>query len=424
MPAAAPSAAEACFQPLISGAPAAAFVEAMSRLGPFGPTPALVAGVSGGPHSLALALLLADWVASCGGRLLAGIVDHGLRPDSGAEAAQVAGWLAARGIPARIMALNLPPGLAVQARAREGRLQALLHLARDHGAGWVALGQHRGDQAETVLLRALAGSGRDGLAGMARGRSAGDALLIRPVLDCSPAALEAVVAAAGLAPVRDPSNSNPRFTRARLRVALADPDGEGPATEALAAAAAAFARRRLHLRRAVAARIAEAAWVSEAGFARLDLPRFGQDVVARAALAALVRAIGGATYAPAPAGVAGLLGRGAGSLGGAILGRDGLLMREEAALAPACRARDGVTWDGRFRLSGQPPPGLLVGALGSAAAGLPRPGWLPAAVAPTLPAFFAADDGALVAVPSLSYPSAESCPGVRLRFAPRGGAVG
>ncbi|MGG5890315.1 tRNA lysidine(34) synthetase TilS [Falsiroseomonas sp. HC035] len=424
MPAAAPSAAEARFPDLTPGAPAAAFAEAMSRLGPFGPTPVLIAGVSGGPHSLALALLLAAWVAPCGGRLLAGIVDHGLRPESGAEAAQVAGWLSARGIDARIIALGLAQGSAAQARARAGRLEALLHLAREQGAGWVALGQHRGDQAETVLLRALAGSGASGLAGMAQDRSAGDALLIRPLLEASPAALEAVVALAGLTPLRDPSNGDARFTRVRLRGALDDRGGQGTATEALAVAAQAFARRRADLRRAVAARIAGAACISEAGFARLDLPALGRDPVACAALGALVRAIGGAEHTPAPSAVAGLLERAAGSLGGAILARDGLLLREEAGLAPACAARDGVTWDGRFRLSGQPAPGLLVGALGPAAASLPRPRWLPAAVARTLPAFFAAHDGALVAVPSLSYPWPESCPGVRLRFAPRGGAVG
>ncbi|MDO9499996.1 tRNA lysidine(34) synthetase TilS, partial [Falsiroseomonas sp.] len=216
----------------------------MSPLGPFGVAPRIVVGVSGGPHSLALALLLADWLALRGGVLTAGIVDHGLRAESAAEAASVAGWLESRGIACRVLPLHLPPGAAVQARARQGRLAALLALAAEVGAGWVALGQHRADQAETLLLRALAGSGAAGLAGMAPSRSAGGALLIRPLLGASPARLEAVVAAAGLRPVRDPSNADPRFTRARLRATLADPEGEGPATTALAEASAVFARRR------------------------------------------------------------------------------------------------------------------------------------------------------------------------------------
>jgi tRNA(Ile)-lysidine synthase len=422
MPAAAPSAAEAPFPKLIPTGPAAAFAEAMARLGPFGPTPRLVAGVSGGPHSLALILLLSDWAAPRGGQVLAGIVDHGLRPEGGAEAACVAAWLAARGIPSRILPLGLAAGPAAQARAREGRLAALLRLARGEGAGWIALGQHRGDQAETLLMRALAGSGASGLAGMAGTRSAGDAVLIRPLLECSAALLEAVVAAAALAPMRDPSNVDPRFTRARLRVALDDAGGAGPATEALATAAQAFAARRAALRQAVASRLAGAAMLSEHGFAQVDLAALGRDAVAQAALAALVRGIGGGAHAPAPAAVAGLLARGAGSLGGAILTRGGLLLREEAALEPPRPACDGLLWDGRFRLSGPVPRGLLVGALGAARQA--RPSGLPASVARTLPAFFAAHDGALVAVPGLSYPCPEPIPGVRLRFAPRGGAVG
>ncbi|MDP3417111.1 tRNA lysidine(34) synthetase TilS [Falsiroseomonas sp.] len=400
----------------------------MSPLGPFGVAPRIVAGVSGGPHSLALALLLADWLALRGGALTAGIVDHGLRAESADEAASVAGWLESRGIACRILPLHLPPGAAVQARARQGRLAALLALAAEVGAGWVALGQHRADQAETLLLRALAGSGAAGLAGMAPSRSAGGALLIRPLLGASPARLEAVVAAAGLRPVRDPSNADPRFTRARLRATLADPEGDGPATTALAEAGAAFARRRAARQAAVAARLARAAMLSEHGFARLDLAALGRDEVAIAALGGLLRLIGGADYAPAAGAVAGLLARQAGTLGGARLTRQGLLLREEAAMAPPTPARDGAIWDGRFRLSGAPSPGLMLGALGAAGARLDRPGWLPAAVLRTLPALWrlAANDRdtVLVAVPALSYPGPETSFGIRMRFAPPGGAVG
>jgi tRNA(Ile)-lysidine synthase len=424
MPAAAPSAAEACPATLTAADPAAAFAEAMARLGPFGRSPLLVAGVSGGPHSLALILLLSRWVASRGGRVLAGIVDHGLRAGSDGEAALVAGWLSRHDIAARILPLGMAPGPATQARARRLRLAALSELARREGAGWVALGQHRGDQAETLLLRALAGSGPAGLAGMAGGRSAGDALLIRPLLGFSPALLEAVVAGYGLQPVRDPSNEDPRFTRVRLRDALDDRDGEGLATGALTAAAEAFGRRRTAARRTMAARLAQVALLSEFGFARLDLPALGRDVVAAAVLGALIRAVGGGEHAPAPAAVAGLLERGAGSLGGAILRRDGLLLREEADLASAVPAADGLLWDGRFRLTGTVPPGLLVGALGGTASDLPRPAWLPAAVAPTLPALFTRDQRVLVAVPGLSYPSWNLVPDALLRFAPRGGAAG
>jgi len=424
MPGAAPSAVEAPTSPLTK----ADFARWMLPLGPFGVAPRIIAGVSGGPHSLALALLLADWLAARGGTLTAGIVDHGLRPESAAEAATVATWLESRGIACRVLPLHMPRGAAVQARAREGRLAALLALAAEVGAGWVALGQHRADQAETLLLRALAGSAAAGLAGMAPARSAGGALLIRPLLGASPARLEAVVAAAGLHPVRDPSNADPRFTRVRLRASLADHDGEGPATTALVQAADAFARRRTAREAEVAARLARATLLSEHGFARLDLAALGQDGVAIAALGALLRLIGGAAYAPPAGAVAGLLARQAGTLGGARLTRQGLLLREEAAMAPPVPAEDGVIWDGRFRLSGSPPPGLMLGALGAAAARMDRPGGLPSSVARTLPALWRpvtdGRDTVLVAVPALSYPAAETSYGIRMRLAPPGGAVG
>lgn len=425
---AAPSAAEHLTPTRPDAAAARDFARRMALLGPFGAAPRLVAGVSGGPHSLALALLLADWAAARGGALTAGIVDHGLRPDSAREAATVAGWLAARGIESRILPLGLAPGPSAQARAREGRLAALLGLAAETGAAWVALGQHRGDQAETLLLRALAGSGAAGLAGMAPWRNAGGVLLIRPLLDASPAWLEAVVADAGLMPVRDPSNANPRFTRVRLRGVLADPEGQGAATGALCAAAEAFAGRRENLRHAVAARLAQAAVLSEHGFARLDRAALGRDAVALAALGGLLRAIGGGAYAPGQAAVAALLARGVGTLGGARLTAQGLLLREEAAMAPPMPAEPGAFWDGRFRLEGQPEAGLLLGALGAQAARLDRPAGLPAAAARVLPALWRpgahSRDTVLVAVPALSYPVPETSFGIRLRFAPPGGAVG
>ncbi|MBU8541402.1 tRNA lysidine(34) synthetase TilS [Falsiroseomonas tokyonensis] len=400
----------------------------MAPLGPFGPTPTILAGVSGGPHSLALALLLARWVLARGGRLLAGIVDHGLRAESAKEAADVAGWLVARGIESRILRLGLAPGPGAQARARAGRLAALLDLATTEGAGWLALGQHRADQAETLLLRGLAGSGAAGLAGMAAARSAGAALLIRPLLGQAPARLEAVVAAAGLAPLRDPSNADPRFTRARLRAALADAAGQGPAVAALDQAARAFAARRARQAQVVAARLAVAVQLSEWGFGRLDLAALGRDEVAEAALAGLVRMVGGGAYAPSEAAVGRLLAQGAGTLGGARLTRQGLLLREAAAMAPAVPAVPGALWDGRFRLEGQPPLGLWLGPLGPAAASLPRPAWLPAAVAATLPALWRADrasrDTVLAEVPALAYSDFQTSFDIRLRFAPLGGAGG
>ncbi|MBR0648012.1 tRNA lysidine(34) synthetase, partial [Plastoroseomonas hellenica] len=189
---------------------AAEFASLMAPLGPFGSAPRLAAGVSGGPHSLALALLADAWAKARGGHLLALIADHGLRPGSGAEAARVATRLRTCGIETRILALGLPPGPGLHERARVARLAALLGACGAAGAPWLLLGHHRDDQTETLLARALAGSGPDGLAAMPALRAAPEALILRPLLGQPPARLEAVVAAAGLAPERDASNADPR----------------------------------------------------------------------------------------------------------------------------------------------------------------------------------------------------------------------
>ncbi len=393
----------------------------MAPLGPFGAPPLLAAGVSGGADSLALALLADAWARARGGSLLALIVDHRLRPESSAEAAHVAGLLALRGIPARILTLDLAPGSALQARARIARHAALLAACREAGIVHLLLGHHQDDQAETLAFRALRGSGDSGLAAMAAATPRAEALLLRPLLGFPAARLRATVAAAGLVPVEDPSNRNPRFARIRLRQALPPPAGP-----ALAAAAAGFAARGGRHRQAIADRLARAASLAPEGFASIDPAALGTDAVAVDLLAGLVRSIAGAAYAPAAGATRALLHRGQGSLHGTLLrpwrGR-WLLLREPAALAPPVAASHGARWDGRFRLTGSGAAGAWLGALGARASDLRhlRPAW-PAALLQGLPAIYR--DGTLVAVPMLLYPDAGSCSFFGLVFAPAAGPAG
>lgn len=397
------------------------FAALMAPLGPFGRVPRVAVGVSGGPHSLALALLADHWARSRGGDVLALIADHGLRPESAMEAAHVKALLAGRGIAARVLRLGLAAGPAMQERAREARLAALGAAAAAAGRPWLLLGHHRGDQAETLLFRALRGSGPRGLAAMAPARDGGAALLLRPLLTVPPAALEAVVAAAGVTPLRDPSNDDPRFTRIRLRQVLGDPDGTGRAVVALAAAAAAFAARRGRAGAVLAERLAESAEIRPEGFARIHPAVLGSDRVAAEALATLVALVGGSAFAPTPARAAALLAAGSGTLAGAWLrpaaGGAWLLLRDPGAVAGPVAAQAGATWDGRFRMLGAGRGGWRLGALGAAAAGLRGASLLPFAVLSALPAI-RDPNGALVAVPGMDYPSSSACAPFRVAFAP------
>src|SRR4051812_45990795 len=106
----------------------------MARLGPFERTPHMAVGVSGGPDSLALTLLLAEWAHRRNGRLVALTVNHQLRADSAAEAEQVGRWLAhLPNVSHRILSWTGPkPESGIQAAAREARYRLLAAYCGDH----------------------------------------------------------------------------------------------------------------------------------------------------------------------------------------------------------------------------------------------------------------------------------------------------
>jgi len=198
------------------------------RTGPLG------LAVSGGPDSLAL-MLLAH--AGLPGRIAVCSIDHGLRPEAAGEVALVERLAGERGIPFTAITLVPRPGNA-QAQARAGRYAALAGWAQERGLAAIATAHHADDQAETLLMRLNRGSGLAGLAGVrASSRIEGtDIPLLRPLLGWRKAELEALVAAAGIVAVRDPSNANPDFERAAMRARLAQADWLDPAQLAVSAA--------------------------------------------------------------------------------------------------------------------------------------------------------------------------------------------
>lgn len=177
--------------------------------------------VSGGPDSLAL-MLLAQ--AALGRDAFAvATVDHGLRTDSRAEAALVARLCADRGLAHTTLTLALAPGTAMPERARNARYRALATWCHDQCLGALVTAHHADDQAETLVMRMNRGAGLRGLAGIrARATVPGDTLpLLRPLLGWRRAELVALVAAAGITAVDDPTNRDQQFERARVRAGLA-----------------------------------------------------------------------------------------------------------------------------------------------------------------------------------------------------------
>jgi tRNA(Ile)-lysidine synthase len=194
---------------------------AFAAIGGFEPRPLIAVGVSGGPDSLALMILADRWARERGGEAWGLIVDHRLRPESASEAAIVAGWLAARGIPNAILVWEgEKPATGIQEAARAARYRLLTGWCAAHGCLHLLTAHHRDDQIETYLIRRRAASGVDGLAGMAVVRELQQQRLVRPLLGVPKARLLAFLEAEGQPYVRDPSNRNPVFERVRLRLEI------------------------------------------------------------------------------------------------------------------------------------------------------------------------------------------------------------
>jgi tRNA(Ile)-lysidine synthase len=368
-----------------------------------------------------------------GGSVLALIVDHGLRAGSATEAGDAAATLAGLGIPTRVLTLDrLAAGAALPARARAARLAALEAACREGGIIDLLLGHHAADQAETIIMRQLRGSGRAGLAGMAAVSETASLRLLRPLLGVAPARLRAVLAARGLPWAEDPTNADSRFTRARLRRARAGAAGAGPATRALVAAAAADGEARRAAELGLADWLAAAVTMRPEGFALLP-----EGAWPPPALAAVLRMITGANYLPPPVAIAAVAAAPAQAIGGGIClggallrpaGRMGpgfLICREPAAMAGAVPADAGAQWDGRFRRPANEPdlPGETIGALGLDARRFRGISELPAVVLETLPVYRNARDG-VVALPALRWPDPPTVSARVLLFHPPRPAMG
>ncbi len=191
----------------------------------------LVVAVSGGPDSTTLMHAAAALNARDEGyQAIVVSVDHGLRHESADEAAQVVAQARLLGLEARLCRWERVQEITggMQQAARAARYRILAQAARSAGARIVLTAHTADDQAETVLMRLCAGSGINGLAGMASrapmqamaGIDGDGITLVRPFLGIAKARLTSACEQFGWWHVRDPANQDPRHTRARLRALM------------------------------------------------------------------------------------------------------------------------------------------------------------------------------------------------------------
>src|SRR5712672_2331962 len=207
--------------------------------------PAIVLAVSGGPDSIALMWLAPRWrrALAHGPRLIAVTVDHGLRPEAAAEAREVKRLARSLDLPHRTLRWTGPkPRTGLPAAARAARYRLLAQAARASDATHILTAHTRDDQAETLLMRMLRGSGIAGLAAMARESERDGVRLARPLLDIPKSRLVATLQKAKIDFADDPTNRDVSFTRPRLRAILPVLAEEGGDSRNLARLAARLAR--------------------------------------------------------------------------------------------------------------------------------------------------------------------------------------
>lgn len=193
--------------------------------------------VSGGADSLGLMLLAAEYAVAHPGEpaFIVYTVDHGLRPEAAGEAAFVVREAEKLGFTARSLRWGgRKPKTRLQEAAREARYRLLGDAMAADAVRVLVTAHHLHDQAETVLMRLAHGSGLEGLRGMDYATGLSGIQIVRPLLGLDPAALRAVVDAAGLAPVVDPSNADTGYERVRWRQMLPLLAGLGLTAERLA----------------------------------------------------------------------------------------------------------------------------------------------------------------------------------------------
>ncbi len=348
----------------------------------------VIAAVSGGGDSLALLLLLKEFLDLQAGApaLTAVTVDHALRAEAAEEARFVAALCVSHGIAHRTMVWRgEKPVTGISAAARSARLSLLAQAAREAGAGLVFTGHTRDDQAETVSMRAGRGTGRGtglGGAGIAPASLYEGAIwFVRPLLSHGRADLRSYLASRDVRWIDDPTNDDTAYERVRVRRSLT---AEMAARRIAEAETAAAARIALGAR---AARLIDGhARCVAPGLYRVD-PAFVENADAEAALYALrvlTAMAGGSLHLPSedPSArvLAGLRAGVCATLSRAVIDRrsSGIYLHRERRNLPTGTGamREGL-WDRRYRLSA--PEGLHIAPFGAAARDL-----LPEAN-PTLP---------------------------------------
>jgi len=175
--------------------------------------------VSGGADSTALLILMAELQRTCGFTAEVLHVDHGLRPDSGADAQFVENLARACGLPCHTLRTHVTrrPRESLEMAARRVRLAFFAEQMRLRKLDAIATGHHADDVAETFIMRLARGAGPDGLAGLKRISHVDGITFIRPLLDLRDADLRTFLRARNQTWREDATNADTSILRNKVR---------------------------------------------------------------------------------------------------------------------------------------------------------------------------------------------------------------
>lgn len=342
-------------------------------------TRSLAVAVSGGADSLALLHVMDAWARRHTISLLVLTVDHGLRVGSADEALTVGRFAVARGWRHRTLSWHgAKPVSGLSEAARDARYRLLLETCHAEGITALVLAHHLDDQAETVLYRMERDSGPDGLAGMARVIERDGVRLLRPLLGLPKARLIATCRAAGLLFADDPTNSDQRYARPRLRALMPELSASGVTAERLGRLADAMGSVRARIDQAVCGWVMVHVEVSATGWIGFEVTALETipDALRAPLIERLLRWIGGGGYPPRGDRLNRLVhwlgestGEGARTLAGCHIERMGqriVILREWQAVAPPFIVPPGQAgvWDGRYEVRNDGVAPVRVGVCG------------------------------------------------------------
>jgi len=328
--------------------------------------PAIGLAVSGGADSLALMLLAQSWASAAPGRpkLHVYSVDHDLRAEAADEVAMVLASATTLGISATGLRWEgTKPKTGVQEAARIARYRLMGDAMEADGVPVLLTAHHRDDQAETLLMRLAHGSGIEGLKGMAGVANVEGVRVYRPLLTAAPGDLQALVKAAGLVPVQDPSNHDEHYERVRWRKALPQLAELGLDAETLARFAQRMGEADVAIARVADEQFTALVGLDGFGSARLELAAFADlsSAVAVRLLGRVLKIVGGRQKPRALGQVerlqqalyGGTVGKGVTVLGCVVRTHEDAIIvaREPGRVLPsdvAVLPRSQLVWDERF----------------------------------------------------------------------------